>query len=306
MAELSGRRALAQIDAALDKARGGLSSLDAEFSAASTELAKLELTEVGILTRLAKLRLLAIERGEVVQALDDADRRAEQILDEREAAAAALSGKLDAAQTKLAGDEARRAEQQKAVETALASVDEAEAKAQSRLNADEAYTAQLESTKQTDFVADQAEEKASAARRDRLEKGRPYEHDPLFSYLWSRGYGTPAYRAWPLTRWLDGLVAKRCGYEGARRNYAMLIEIPRRLDEHAAEMRGRFAHEVEALRKLEEQAAAAAGVPELQSKLDAEQKTLGEIDGAITETEDRIRTLVEERGHFASGDDDYY
>ena len=47
-------------------------------------------------------------------------------------------------------------------------------------------------------------------------------------------------------------------------------------------------------------------MPELQSKLDAEQKTLGEIDGAITETEDRIRTLVEERGHFASGDDDYY
>ena len=52
-------------------------------------------------------------------------------------------------------------------------------------------------------------------------------------YLWNRGFGTSRYRAWPLMRALDGRVAHLVRFHEARPNYAMLLEIPIRLREHA-------------------------------------------------------------------------
>lgn len=306
MSTQSGRRTLADIEETLRKARGGLTELDLQFSAASTELARLKQTELGVFAQLAKLRLLAIEQGELLSSLDDADRRVEEILREREAAAEELARQLESTQAELTADETERAAQQDEVAAANAAVDAAEAEAQAQLGADEAYKKQLARTEQTDFVADQAEDKAAAALRDRVEKGKPYERDPLFAYLWSRGFGTSVYRAWPPSQWLDAKVAKLCSYEGARRNYAMLTEIPKRLQEHAAKMRSDFDREAEALRALEQRAAETANVPERQASLDAAEKSLSEIDTSIAANEDRIRTLVEERGRFAAGEDPHY
>ena len=50
--------------------------------------------------------------------------------------------------------------------------------------------------------------KTEQAEADREEKGKPYRDDPLFMYLWERGYGTSAYKAGNLIAWLDGLVAR--------------------------------------------------------------------------------------------------
>lgn len=306
MGTLSGRRALAEIDDVLSQARGNLTNVDLQFGTARAELARLKHNEVGLFAALAKLRLLSIERGGLLDALDDADRQAEQILAERKQAAAKLDAEHEAAQAALATDERRRTAQQSVVASASEALDAAEAKAQAALKADEAYRAQLERTEQTDFVADQAEEKAAAARQDRIEKGKPYEADPLFSYLWRRSYGTSKYRAWPLVRWLDGMVAKRCNYEAARRNYALLTEIPERLKEHAATMRGHFDHEAEALRALEQAAADAAGVPQQKARLEAAEKDLDEIDAAIAAREQTIRDLVEQRKAYAAGEDSFY
>ena len=41
------------------------------------------------------------------------------------------------------------------------------------------------------------------AETDKEEKGKPYRDDPLFMYLWERGYGTTNYRAPPMLRTLD-------------------------------------------------------------------------------------------------------
>jgi hypothetical protein len=82
-----------------------------------------------------------------------------------------------------------------------------------------------------------AEEKAAQAEADREEKRRPYEADPLFMYLWRRRFGTPGYQAGPLVHSLDRKVAHLIGYEEARVNYAMLMELPQRLREHAERLR---------------------------------------------------------------------
>lgn len=306
MSTLSGKQALAQIDEALGRARRALTDVDAEFGGARAALAKLKATEIGHYAALARLRLVAIEQGELVHALDDADREAAAILEEREAATTQLDERIEAAEAALDADETRRAEQQAVVAAASEALDAAEADAQAALAADEAYRAQLERTEQTDFVADQAEDKAVAARQDRIEKGKPYEADPLFAYLWARGYGTSKYRALPLARWLDRKVAQLCDYEAARRDYALLIEIPLRLAEHAAARRAVFDRDGEALAALEEAAAEAAGVPERKRQLEAAEQSLSAIDEAIAAREDEIRALVAERGAFAAGEDAHY
>ncbi|HEX2137928.1 MAG TPA: hypothetical protein VHG30_18895 [Microvirga sp.] len=100
----------------------------------------------------------------------------------------------------------------------------------------------------TDAVVRRAEEKAAQAAADRDEKRRPYEADPLFMYLWRRGFGTRDYRASNLVRYLDRKVAHLIGYEAARVNYAMLLELPERLREH--------------VERLKQERAAGAGEPD--------------------------------------------
>lgn len=78
-----------------------------------------------------------------------------------------------------------------------------------------------------------AEDKAAQAEADRAEKRKPYEADPLFMYLWRRRFGTSDYRAGSLVRYLDRKVAHLIGFEDARVNYAMLMDLPDRLREHA-------------------------------------------------------------------------
>jgi hypothetical protein len=306
MANVSGRNALSQIDDALTRARQNLSGIDTDYGDARNQLARLRQSELNVYANLARLRLLAIEQGDLLNTLGDADREAADILEERQRAAAALDAEIESEQTELAAIEQQRGEQQAIVAAADDALDTAEAKAQAALSADQAYKAQLRQSEQADFVADQAEEKAAAAKRDRVEKGKPYEADPLFLYLWERGYGTSKYRAWPLTRLLDGWVARICKYEQARRNYALLTEIPLRLEEHAASMRADFDAEAEKLAALEQAAAEAAGVPALKTRLEDAEKTLDTIDARIEAQEEKLHGLVEQRKTFGSGTDTYY
>ncbi len=89
----------------------------------------------------------------------------------------------------------------------------------------------------TTQMLEAAEAKAAQAERDFQEKRQPYESDPIFMYLWRRKFGTPDYRARGLTRYLDRKVARLIEFDGARRNYAVLTELPVRLREHADRLR---------------------------------------------------------------------
>jgi len=306
MTIVSGKKALEELDQALGQARGTLAGVDSEFGGARTQLATLRQQQLGVYSGLAQLRLLDIEQGTMIESIDSADKKAQTLLDDRTAAVAKLEGDVTAAEDSLKAEEARRTEQQALVAAASEALDAAEAEAQTKLAADAAYKAALAATEQADFVADQAEDKAAAAQKDRVEKGKPYEADALFSYLWARGYGTSKYRAFPLTRWLDGMVARLCDYEPARRDYSLLIEIPPRLAEHAATMRASFERESATLTTLEEGAAASVGVPAKRDALDAAEQTLAAIDEGITKSEGQLGQLVEQRKRFAAGDDEMY
>jgi DNA repair exonuclease SbcCD ATPase subunit len=301
---LSGHDMLATIERMLDDTRRELTNVDTRLEHASGELARVRQAELGVLSVLARLRLREIERGELVETLDETGRRVAEILAQRVDAQAALGAQIGATQEALAKLEQERTAQHAAVDAAEAAVDAAEAAAQQQLAADAEYRAVLDKAQASDAVADLAEAKATEASADRAEKGKPYETDPLFTYLWTRGYGTSRYRAGPLTRLLDGWVARVGEFEPLRRNYFMLSELPARLDEHAKRMRALADTDVAGVRALEQKAAEGAGVPERERALDAAEEALAAFDQKIEEREAALNALVEKRGSFASGEDD--
>ena len=295
---------LATIERMLDDTRRELTNVDTRLERASAELAQVRQAELGVLSVLARLRLREIERGEVVATLDETGRRVTEVLAQRADAQTALGTQIAAAQEALAKLEQERTARSTAVDAAEEAVDAAEADAQQELAADAAYRAVLDKAQASDGVADLAEAKAAEASTDRAEKGKPYEADPLFVYLWSRGYGTSRYRAGPLTRLLDGWVARVGEFEPLRRNYFMLSEMPARFDEHAKRMRALADEDVAQVRSLEQRAAVAAGVPERERALDAAEEALAAMDKQIEERQAELDALVEKRASFASGEDE--
>jgi len=301
---LGGSEVLAMIERMLDGTRRELDNVAARLERSTAELEKQRQAELGVLSVLAKIRLREIESGELADALDDTGKRVRELLAKRGEAQAAVGTELAAAQDALAKVEQERAAQHVVVEGAEKQVDTAEAEAQQHLKADVAYGAQLDKARASDRVAATADEKSQAASKDRTEKGKPYEADPLFAYLWTRGYGTSRYRAGPLARLLDGWVARLDDFEPLRQNYWMLNELPARFDGHAKRMHALAESDVAAVRALESAAAAAAGVPERRNALSAAADVLAAIDKRIAGQEAAIHALVDKRAAFAAGQDD--
>jgi hypothetical protein len=128
-----------------------------------------------------------------------------------------------------------------------------------------------------------AREKAVQAEADREEKRKPYEADPLFMYLWGRRYGTRDYQAIPLVRYFDRKVAHLIGFEEARVNYTLLMELPERLREHADRLRSGEGGSIEdeALESVERRPEIAALLAAPGRPGDEIARRIAEIDAAL-------------------------
>jgi hypothetical protein len=301
---LTGGDLLRMIERLLGDTRRELGEVDSRLARATSELDDLKQRELGVLAVLARVRVREIERGEVLETLDATGREVQQLLSRRAAAQAELADEIAVAEGELAELNAQRDDAQADVAAAEGAVDQAEAVAQQALAADAGYRSKLDAATASDAVADLAEEKAKAAHTDRAEKGKPYEADPLFMYLWQRGYGTSQYRAGPFSRLMDGWVARVARFEPLRRDYWMLSELPERFTEHAERMRVRAEEDVATVRSLETAAASTAGVPARVEALAQAEEALTKIDAEIEAKEAEIASLVEKRGDFAAGEDD--
>src|SRR5215471_9793103 len=301
---VTGGDVLGMIERMLDGTRRELEAVATRLERSTTELEKQRQAELGVLSVLARIRLREIESGELADSLDETGKRVKELLAKRGDAQTAVGVELGTEQDALAKLEQERAAQHAVVDAAEKDVGAAEAVAQKALAADAAYGAQLDKAHASDRVALTADEKAQAARTDRTDKGKPYEADPLFTYLWSRGYGTSRYRAGPLVRMLDGWVARVDAFEPLRQNYWMLNELPARFDEHAKRMRALADEDVAAVRVLETAAAARAGVPERRRTLATAADALAAQDKKIAEQEAAVHALVDKRAGFAAGQDD--
>lgn len=289
----------------LGKLRRDAETLDEQFRRMGDELAAGRRARLAVFAGLARLRLKEIASGELLRCFDDTDRQVTEVLQVRKAAEKLLAGNLASAESALAAAEGERARQRSTVAAAAEAADCAATQAKARLDANEEYGSKLATAREAHAIADHAEAKAAAAEADRLVKTKPYDADPVFAYLWQKGYGTLAYRSSPLIRTLDGAVARASGYELLRRNYRLLHEIPRRLAEHARRMRLKANDSLSAARAFEAEAADAADVQSMQRAFAEAQRRLAEIDREIEEHEVAVDSAVESRGRFAAGEDEH-
>ena len=303
---ISGRHALGVIDDSLNQERASIETADTRIAEISRQLLALQQARVEDIRELARLRVDMMASGNTLSGIDAVERQVAAVLKARQTAEAELDARIPALQDERNGLEAGRETQRQAVEEAADALDLAEAATQARLDADVDYQAREQRTREADRIARHAEDKALHSEQEKNEKGQSYRDDALFLYLWDRHYGTPQYRAWPVTRWLDTKVARLVDFEDARANYARLQEIPVRLREHAEQKKRDAEAAFEVLRGLDEQAREQDGVVALEASRDQQQASLEEIDVRIEEAAERYGELLARKEEFSVGEDEHY
>lgn len=300
---LSGRNALGSIDQSLHQLQNQVQESVDQIQQTSDSIVSMGQQQTKHFRELAKTRLDSLIAGKVVGGLDVANRRVSELLVMRNAALTDLNFNIQAVERGQDDKERERSGLSERLVQASKALDKREAATQQRLQQQEDYQQQLEKAQQADRIARPAEEKAREAQQSREEKGAVYESDQLFSYLWKSSYGTSDYQTNPLTRFLDKWVANLCDYNDARPNYAMLLEIPIRLNEHAERARKVAEGEFDKLKTLEENALIEDGIPALRDAVEAAQEAVDETDDKIKQMEQEIRGLMEKRAGFLAGED---
>ncbi|SCM73623.1 conserved hypothetical protein [uncultured Pleomorphomonas sp.] len=286
---ISAQQALNDIERAILGVRRDEDRLVAMLADTKAEGDRLRAGQADAFRALARLRLDAIARDEVVGELDSVERRARAALDKRRDRLAELKSSREGASQKLDELEGKREAAVKLRDAAIAAVEAKTDAVEARLATEGEWQALSAAVATAEATAAAAEEKRRQAEEDRAVKGKPYEDDRLFMYLWQRGYGTSAYRAGPLTRYFDGKVAKLAGYDAARVNYFMLTEIPLRLAEHAERLKADVATAVAARQAYERAALEADGIGPLEAAVAEADRALAKVETDIA----RVRSDVD-------------
>ena len=153
-------------------------------------------------------------------------------------------------------------------------------------------------------MLERASARAEQVMEEEREKSEPYRNDPLFMYLWRRGFGTSEYEAIGIIRHLDKWVARLIKYSDARSNYFMLTEIPRRLKYHAERLKERTREAKEELGVREaDKTRELAGenvINEIKEARELQTKMITEFE-AVSE---KISKVSEELNGYAEGKDE--
>lgn len=300
---IRGTQVYGDIDARIRAARAELDDVAKDLQRATAHLERLGVAESRDLGRLARVRLEALEAQRVIDGLDEADRQVLALLGQKHEEVERVRQAMAASETHQEDLDRKRLHHLARLDEARAVHAKAVADALARLETVESYQFQQERMDTVTAQAARADEKAAQAEHDRVAKGEPYEDDKLFAYLWKRRYGTSDYRANNLIRMLDGWVARLCKYDRARLDYAMLLEIPVRLREHADHLAHDAEAEVNALDALRDAAFEKAGIPRLAETVQAHEHALAESEAALDAEEANHRQFREARAALDAGED---
>lgn len=286
---ISARQALNDIERAILGVRRDEDRLVAMLADTKAEGDRLRTEKADAFRALARLRLDAIARDEVVGELDSVERRARAALDKRRDRLAELKASREGASKKLEDLEDQREQAMKLRDAAIETVETKTDAVEARLAMEDEWKRLTLVVEAAEATATAAEDKRRQAEEDRAVKGKPYEDDRLFMYLWLRGYGTSVYRAGPLARYFDGKVARLAGYDAARVNYFMLTEIPLRLAEHAERLKADVAAAVAARQAHERAALEVDGIKPLEAAVADADRALAKVETDIA----RVRSDVD-------------
>jgi len=300
---LSGRRTLGSIDMTLNSLQRQVQDSESQIQALSDNILEIGQRQSESFRALAELRLDKAIGGEVEAQLDISDRQVKALLNSRARAVRTLQQEISTAQQALDGRERARVSLTAELSKQTEAFENRQLQMRVELEQQAGYLRQLEAVRGADQLAQQAEQKHQDALQNRIDKGEPYEQDALFIYLWKRNYGTSSYQSGALIRALDKWVAELSDYQAARPNYAMLLEIPERLAEHAENLKKQAEQQNLGLDQLEEAATISAGLPALAAAVEHRQQMIDEVDAEIAEAEEKMQALFKQKLVFSSGED---
>ncbi len=297
---ISGRDALAQIEAAISSARADEARLDAALASAVDEATRGRAAQVDAYRALARVHLDSLaETGGAVGALDWAEKQALAIVaEQRKALDEVVARRREVSET-IATGQARRHEAAGRLERAIDRIEALTEKTRARIADDADWRAADAAVTEARGLAERADAKAKQAEADRAAKGAPYEADRLFMYLWRNGWGTGKYTGSGLTRTLDAKVARIAAFDAARPNYALLIEIPLRLRAHADRLAAELKEVTAKRTAIERRALEADGIgaletefAEIKAEIDAGNADLASVQSDLAGLDARHGALV--------------
>ncbi len=300
---MTGRETLGSIERAIRDVSERVDRLNAEVEEINKQKASLLRERVAAFESLARHRTETALADEIIDSADQLSVHVRTILEARQKTLKALKNRAARAhKARAALLEAQRPLNDR-IETLEQQLDTIGEQARQALTGDPAYKARADRHDDLQGMVAKAAEKARKSRAEESEKGAPYRSDPLFMYLWQRGYGTPDYDKSGLIRMLDGWVARLIRYQDARRNFSVLTQIPDRLEQHVSRLRELMDAERAALDAMEAQrieALAGAGflaqLRDAQSQRENQTTQLQQLNGEISETGLQIKI-------YAEGDD---
>ncbi len=302
---LSGRRTLSNIDQTLQTVRNETVRLDQQLSTLVGQVTMSQRHRLTLLKQIAEVRLDEIESGRLSAEFDAADAQVARLLQEREQALETLFADIERVNRDIGDGESKRENllaQYNAQSEKLVDV-ESQVQAELKLSTD--YLEQYNKAQQAESVSEEADAKMERAQSDMAKKAEPYQADPLFMYLWQRGFGTTAYSGGLLSRFIDGWVARLIKYEPARVNFWNLNEIPKRLSQHADRVAELADQALRGLEAIEQNALKNAGLEQLESVLEAHRSTLDEHDDYIERLESDLNDFLAQRALYSSGGDEF-
>lgn len=300
---LTGRQTLGTIEQSMADLRREEAELSKRIERSTRAVTDLQERQSEAYRDLARFRLDTDAAGTLNTRLDSAAREARRLLDKRNDDYKVLSEQLRQSETERSQKLKKRQDLDAARDLAENQMDELMDAVDGRLENDSAYLAQREATEQAIATAEAAADKARTSEQDRESKGKAYDADPLFVYLWERGYGTQDYTHRGLTRSLDHWVASLIRYNDARANYAMLTGIPERMARHADRCAEIAEQEEEKLAEFSRNAMTDAAGTDLVGSIETYSEEIEQIDAEIEKLEQQIDTLSGALAEFSGGED---
>ena len=289
---ITGREALSTLDRALGRLRDKVAKAIDAADDVDHRAAEIGHEQVSRFMQLADIRLEELTDADPSE-LDRLHRDAKRLLDEHDTYVAEEAKRLTAASEGITALEQKRDVETERRATLLETYETLVAETAEALKSDSDYLRLLAESDEATSIAERAEHKLSIAREELDSKGAPYRNDPLFSYLWQRGFRTTDYKAMPLTRWLDGWVARICKYDQARANFARLNDLPAWLEDHADQQNEAADAALNALENKEADALDKSGAESIRFEADAIKSDIEDIDAQITQQETQHGVLAD-------------
>lgn len=300
---LSGPEALRSLDEALRDIRREEDEIAKRLARSAELVTKFKETESELLRQLAEVRLDPASQAALAGRLSQAEIKAREMLSRHGAELSAAEGELQGLDKQIAALAKERTEQAAAADKAQAELKQLADRVAVEAVKNPEYAEKRKAAEELANIAGESLRKTQQAESDREQKGKPYRDDPLFMYLWERGFGTKNYRENNLIQYFDGLIAGLVGFPEARVNFAMLNEIPMRLREHAERQQQIAQAAGEEVTKLEKAAVDAAGGRPTRELLERAGARIVAIDQEMVGAEDKRDERARAQRELAQGSD---